>query len=85
MSLLLEQNKVQYRYINNKKEEKNMSKMGNLVVELQESAQDYISDYADKKYLTLLDAKDAYLEKNGEWAESIFQTEAETASEIGII
>ena len=46
-----------------------MSKIGNLVVELQESAQDYISDFADKKYFTLLDAKDAYLEKHGEWAE----------------
>jgi|TARA_B100001057_G_scaffold251159_2_gene251382 hypothetical protein len=62
-----------------------MSKIGNLVVELQESAQDYISDFADKKYFTLLDAKDAYLEKHGEWAADIFETEAETASEIGII
>ncbi len=62
-----------------------MSKMGNLYLELSERAQDFIADYADKKYLTLLDAKDAFLEKHGEDASDIFETEAETASELGII
>ena len=62
-----------------------MSKMGNLYLELSERAQDFIADYADKKYFTLMDAKDAFLEENGEDAADLFDTEAETASEIGII
>lgn len=62
-----------------------MSKMGNLYLELSERAQDFISDYADKKYFTLMDAKDAFLDENGEDAADLFDMEAETASEIGII
>ncbi len=62
-----------------------MSKMGNLYLELTERAQDFISDYADKKYFTLMDAKDAFLDENGEDAADLFDQEAETASEIGII
>ena len=31
-----------------------MSKMGNLYLELSERAQDFIADYADKKYFTLI-------------------------------
>jgi hypothetical protein len=62
-----------------------MSKMGNLYLELSERAQDFISDYADKKYFTLMDAKDAFLDMYGEDAAGIFNQEAETASEIGII
>jgi hypothetical protein len=62
-----------------------MSKMNQLYLELSERAQDYISDFADKKYFTLLDAKDAYLDIYGESAAPIFEQECETASEIGII
>ncbi len=59
--------------------------MGNLYLELTERAQDFIADYADKKYLTLLDAKDAFLNEKGEDAAGVFDTEAEVASELGII
>ena len=62
-----------------------MSKMGNLYLELRERAQDFIADYADKKYFTLMDAKEAFLIEKGEDAAGIFDTEAETASEMGII
>ena len=62
-----------------------MSKMGNLYLELTERAQDFIADYADKKYFTLMDAKEAFLIEKGEDAAGIFDTEAETASEMGII
>ena len=58
-----------------------MSKMGNLYLELSERAQDFIADYADKKYFTLMDAKEAFLIEKGEDAASIFDTEAEAASE----
>ena len=63
----------------------NMSKMGNLYLELTERAQDFIADYADKKYFTLMDAKDSFLDECGEDAAGIFDQEAEAASEIGII
>tara|TARA_S200000501_G_scaffold334322_1_gene338299 strand:- start:605 stop:814 length:210 start_codon:yes stop_codon:yes gene_type:complete len=63
----------------------NMSKTGNLYLELTERAQDFIADYADKKYFTLMDAKDSFLDECGEDAAGIFDQEAETASEIGII
>ena len=62
-----------------------MSKMGNLYLELTERAQDFIADYADKKYFTLMDAKEAFLIEKGEYAAGIFDMEAETASEMGII
>ena len=62
-----------------------MSKMGNLYLELSERAQDFIADYADKKYFTLMDAKEAFIIEQGEDAAGIFDTEAEAASELGII
>ena len=62
-----------------------MSKMGNLYLELSERAQDFITDYADKKYFTLMDAKEAFIIEKGEDAAGIFDTEAEVASEMGII
>ena len=62
-----------------------MSKMGNLYLELSERAQDFIADYADKKYFTLMDAKEAFIIERGEESASIFDDEAQAASEIGII
>ena len=62
-----------------------MSKIGNLYLELSVRAQDFIADYADKKYFTLMDAKEAFIIEKGEDAAGIFDTEAEAASEIGII
>ena len=59
--------------------------MGNLYLELTERAQDFIADYADKKYFTLMDAKEAFLIEKGEEHASLFDTEAEAASELGII
>lgn len=62
-----------------------MSKMGNLYLELTERAQDFIADYADKKYLTLMDAREAFTKEKGEEHGALFDTEAEVASEMGII
>ena len=62
-----------------------MSKMGNLYLELSERAQDFIADYADKKYFTLMDAKEAFIIEKGEDAAGIFDDEAAAASELGII
>ena len=62
-----------------------MSKMGNLYLELSERAQDFIADYADKKYFTLMDAKEAFIIEKGEDAAGIFDTEAEAASEYNCL
>ena len=62
-----------------------MSKMGNLYLELTERAQDFIADYDDKKYFTLMDAREAFTKEKGEEHGSLFDQEAEVASEMGII
>ena len=62
-----------------------MSKMGNLYLELTERPQDFIADYADNKYPSLDDAREAFTKEKGEEHGALFDTEAEVASEMGII
>ena len=40
--------------------------MGNLYLELTERAQDFIADYADNKYPSLDDAREAFTKEKGE-------------------